>query len=266
VRLDARTGHVLRTFALPGCCGRVLSDGAGNRLYVVPSAASDAQHLTLIAYDTRSGSTAGRLALDLPPTTQTNEPGVIRVSGPSIALSPDGGTLAVLDSRDDTLNLIDARSMKVLRTRRLSSPQSMLYRLGELLGIVPTAAYAKGIAVGTQLSIQFSRDGASLYATGYQGGYDADGQYFWRAIGLERIDVGTGQVAATALQGRAVWWLGEAADGSALYALTTEDATSYYGPFTLYRLDPNSLQVTAQRTFSDQPDLFIMGPHGLGSP
>jgi hypothetical protein len=135
-----------------------------------------------------------------------------------------------------------------------------------MLGLIPTTAYAKGTAIGSRFAIQFSRDGASLYATGDQGGFDQDGQYLWQGIGLERIDVPGGQIAATALQGQEVRWLGEAGDGSALYALTVDTPTSYYGPFTLYRLDPNGLAVTAKRVFDDEPKLYIVGSQGPGSP
>jgi hypothetical protein len=51
----------------------------------------------------------------------------------------------------------------------------------------------------------------------------------------------------------------QVADRNALYSLTSGGENEEYCPCTLRRLDPDTLQVTAQSTFDVMPQLYIIG-------
>jgi hypothetical protein len=179
----------------------------------------------------------------------------MEIWSPGLAMSPDGSQIAVLDGATDTLRLVDTHRMQLVKTEALSQPQSLLTRLVSLTGILPTTAEAKEIE-GVWLQMQYSPDGKSLYVTGTRGSFDAAGKFSWQSLGLRRIDVQSGTVAATTLQGHGIWWSQLAPDGAAYYVLTptAKDVMNNDScPCALQRLDPQTLAVTASRTFQGDP-------------
>jgi hypothetical protein len=171
---------------------------------------------------------------------------------PGYALSPDGSELAVLDGNSETLWLIDARTLTVMRTEEISPATSVLQRLGAWLSVVPTVALAKG-GEGVDLSLHFSPDGRTLYATGRQGGISADGTLTMHFLPLEAIDVAHGTIVAKTAG--AEGWLGLSSDGSALYTLTGYPD----GRLILRRENPATLEPLASRTFTAYPQLLLLG-------
>lgn len=256
--LDGRTGQVRRSITLPDfCCSEPLLDASGTRLYVAESTA--AHQLSVIAFDLTSGTQLATLTLSsVPAGSWSTTPGIIQYWTPGLAISPDGQRLAVLDGRADTLTMIDTPNMKVVSIRSVAAPHGALERLGELLGVTPTTAEAKGLGEGATYTLRFAHDGRSIYLLGNRASVDG-GHQTHTDLGIERIDLASGELRATSLSGQAVWWMNEAADGSALYAITPGVTGEDGCPCTLQRLDPATLDVTATRTFPyEMPRLYVL--------
>ncbi|MDQ2744280.1 MAG: hypothetical protein M3Z66_18570 [Chloroflexota bacterium] len=259
--IDAQTGRLKSRMLLANynCCP--FYDSAANRVYVLHTFPFDQkthkpQAPVLSSYDQhgqldRAVRLDGVMAGWGDSGRQENGNPVMEGWSPGLALSPDGSQLAILDGASNTLRIVDAHTMSLVRTETLSQPQSPLSHLADLLGILPTTAEAKEIE-GVDLSMNYSPDGRSLYVTGMRGSFDSSGKFGWHNLGLRRIDVQTGTVEATAFQDQALWWSQLAPDGSAFYALTPA-ARDYQGndacPCALERLDPRTLAVTAKRMF-----------------
>lgn len=257
IMLDGHTGHVLRVITLPDlCCQLPLLDPASNRLYV---AGNNLNHqLTLAAFDLTSGTQLATLPLPAVWAGYWNTAGIGHYWLPGLAISPDGRRLAVLDGHSETLTMIDTPNMRVASVRSVSRPRSVFDRLADVLGLTPTSAEAKGLGEGASYTLRFSRDGRSLYLVGDRAAANG-GQQTQTDLGLERIDPVTGELRATALAGLPVWWMDQATDGSALYAIAPASAYENGCPCNLQRLDPASLDVTATRIFPDvMPRLFVI--------
>jgi len=255
--LNGHTGRVLRSITLPDvCCREPLLDPTGTRMDV---AGNNRDHqLTLAAFDLASGTQLAALTIPAVWAGHWNTAGIVQNWLPGIAISADGRRLAVLDGHTDALTMIDAPSMKVTSIRSVSRPGNALDRFADLLGLTPTSAEAKGLGAGATYTLRFSRDGHSLYLVGGRGAVSG-GQETHTDLGVERIDSATGELRATSLTGLAVWWMDEAADGSALYTITPASAGADGCPCNLQRLDPATLDVTASRGFpNEMPRLYVL--------
>lgn len=272
--LSTADGRTLRTFKVAGrCCGTALDDAATHRLYVLQSAVLGRPNQapsppTLVAYDLGSGREVARTTL----IGVAAGSGMVSQAGtapemlswdPGFALSPDGRQLAVLDGTSQTLLLISAGQLQIVRTEHVTPPSSLLDHLGSLLGLLPEAALAKEW-IGATIDLQFSPDGRSLYASGREGQV-THGTWSMRGLGLERIDVASGQIAAQALPNQWVPNINIAPNGSALYTLSPSNPTGS-SPNILRRLDSLTLQTTAQRQVYDPPQLFWLAVPVLGAP
>lgn len=265
VMVNTRTGRVVSRLA--EATWPILYDPATNDVYDI----SGTHSLVITAHSLAGGSVVGQLTLpDMVPAWTGpalihNLP-VLYQAYPAIALSHDGTSLALYSGIQNRLTLIDVPRLRVTATLNVRRPQSGLEQLGERLGLLPTAAEAKGVALGMILRAHFSLDGHSLYVTGERYDLGAQQQQVVTHLGVERIDLATGQIEATALAGMPVWWRAQAADGSSLYALTpvprSDGDYSYEdGHYLLQRLDPLTLHVTAQRQLDapTQPQLYVFG-------
>lgn len=271
--LSTADGRTLSKFKITGrCCGAALDDAATHRLYVLQSAAlhhsnQAPQPPTLVAYDLGSGREVAH-------TTLT---GVVAGSGvvgqgntapemldwePGFASSPDGRQLAVFDGESQTLLLIAADRLQIVRTEHVARSPGLLDRLGNLLGLLPEAALAKEW-IGTAVDLQFSPDGRSLYAAGREGQVTG-GAWSIRGLGLKRIDVASGQIVAQALPNQWVTDISVAPNGNALYTLSPSNPVGG-GPDMLRRLDPLTLQTMTRRRVYDPPELFWLAVPVLGA-
>lgn len=248
--LDGHTGKAIHSITLPDyCCAGPLLDPSGNRLYLAET--NSAHQLAVAAFDLTTGTQLTSLALpSIPAGSWGTESSIIQYWTPGIALSPGGKQLAVFDGRADAVSVIDALSMKVVSTRSVAPPSSVLDHLGALLGLAPITADAKGLGEGGTYTLRYSRDGSSLFLTGTRASVDG-GHEMQTDLGIERISANTGELQGSSLSGVPVWWMDEAADGSALYTVTPSTAGQEGCPCTLQRLDPATLDVTATRTFTD---------------
>ncbi len=160
--------------------------------------------------------------------------------------------------------MVGTAQMTIERTMTLSYPRSPLERLGDLLGLAPTAAEAKEFK-GTSLSMTYSPDGRSLLMSGFEGRPNAQGLYRATPLGLRRIDAASGEVQAQQPPNGMSWWLRYAPDGSSLYTLSPvyPDSDS---PLVLRRYDPLTLNVLASHEINQDgyyaPPTMLMAVDG----
>jgi hypothetical protein len=268
--LNAKTNSFTAWLVLNGRTGKVVHrvpdvqgtfDPALNRFYL---GGNDGTTYSLTAYDAATGNVVARLPLPGVGAEQTQEQmpsgeALIHESWPAFAVSSDGQRIAVVDATSGSLTMIDAPHLRVLSTQSIHEPESWAQRLGEFLGIIPSAAEAKGILEGTMLQAQFSRDGRSLYVSGYTGAPDSTGRATaWTYLPLRRIDVATGEVQAQASVTGLTWVIGQSFDGGALFANESPDGYTT----TLREYDATTLQLLASRTFTEDPSLVLLRPPG----
>jgi hypothetical protein len=157
---------------------------------------------------------------------------------PGLALSPDGKRLAIVHPDGDALTVVDAESLAIERSIPIAAKRSALDRLVGLLPLEPHGAAAKA-EEGSSRSAVFGADGVSLYVWGAES--RAEGTLSREGSGLRRVEVGTGDIAATGLDGREI---------DRVMALGTGLYVALWDPsFALLRLDASSLAERARRHF-----------------
>jgi hypothetical protein len=213
-------------------------------------------HPQIIAYDLQARRKAGSVRLKgvLAGSWNTRRTmNGITVSErwqPGIALSPDGSHLAVVDGHDDTLTVLQARTLHVDGSKPLTRPQTALETIAGILGLAPSAAEAKGEIDGAELQAQYTPDGRSLIVTGTC--LHPDRRHFYsssESLGIRLVDVATGRVRAWLHDGKTVTGVFAAPDDSAIYSEAQGWTRQDGWQVTLRRHDPATLAVLAHRTF-----------------
>lgn len=238
-------------------------DPAAGRLYVFAPVwggfdSTTPQSPSLDSYDVTSGrllrhlTLVGVMAGSWNTGRQVGGGPIIDSWQPGIALSPDGRQIAVMDAAGNRLTVVDTGSMRVSRTDDITRPQGFLERVAGWLGVIPAPALAKALEGGA-VAASYAADGRSLYVTGTTAQLDDQGRRTWTGLGIERIDVATGQVEAAALPGEEASLL---STGSAVYVLSSPVSTNTV-LFTLYRLAPDSLAILAKHVFRRNHDPLI---------
>jgi hypothetical protein len=263
--LNARNGAVVsRTLLAARCCPSSLVDLPGHRLYVLEESSSTTHIADVASYDLSTGQLLHRQQLDGVLTgvwdgQTAGNASIVEMWMPGFALSPDGRSIAVLDGESDTLHIVDAGTLQVIRSERLSHPQSLFDRVAGWLGLAATTASAKEFE-GVSVGMRFSPDGQSLYVSGRKSGIGQDGAFTVSGLGLRKIDVTSGAVTVQALKDASLLWLQLSPDGKALY--TIEPGPIGAGTYVLRRLDATTLKVTAERTIASSsqslPQLFLL--------
>ncbi|PZR97752.1 MAG: hypothetical protein DLM70_18800, partial [Chloroflexi bacterium] len=169
---------------------------------------------------------------------------------PGFALSPDGSQLAILDGHDDTLTLVGTRRLRMAATERVARPQSGLNALVATLGVRPDVVEAKGQWNGANFQMQYTADGHSLLVTGARLSPDSYHRYAAsHNLGIQLIDVASGQIRAWLNDQKQVIGLWSAPDGGAMYSSVQTWSRAGGWLITLRRHDPATLQVRADRAF-----------------
>lgn len=208
----------------------------------------------IIAFDLTSGTEAGRVAV---PGLRGGNWWTRSVEGvligdqliPGVAISPDGNRLAVVDAGTDRLITIDTATMTISGTQALARPESVGHRFLSWLGITPQIAAAK-LTAGRWLEATFTPDGEHLYLWGMEteiGETMEDSEY--RGLGLQRIDVATGEIVTEALDGLTVESVVPAPDNDTVYVSSMEAPREGYssGATHLWRLEADTLATLADR-------------------
>jgi len=264
--LDARTGRTIRHFTINAApWGQLLMGPNLHRLYTVT--ASDHNNacgpqwsysLTIAAYDLDTGARAqsvrlkGILAGSWETMRSIHGDRIGAMWIPGIALSPDGSQLAVLDEHSDTLTVLHAATLRVAGKENVSRPTTTGDRIVAALGLAPPVADAKGQWNGTQLQLQYTADGHSLLVTGARLHPDPRHHYaVSQSLGLQAIDIGSGQIKAWLDDRKQVIAVWPAPGGTAVYSSVQSWTRRDGWLITLRRHDPVTLRVRAWRTFSD---------------
>jgi hypothetical protein len=213
--------------------------------------------LEIAQYDLRSGLEVGRIELagvlagSWFPADGSDRLGLVNEAvTPGVAVSPNGGQLAVFDALTGRISLIHASSMTVDRSFLPERPTSWLERLGGWLSPHPRSAEAK-LMEGSVFKADYSADGSSLYVSGrtVEVG-ETMGEIDANALGMQRIDLQSGEIRAEALEGIDIQEVWASPDGSGLYVFgydePWETATNGVAPH-LRRLDAEILTVEAER-------------------
>lgn len=250
---------------------QALLDPFGDRLYVpfVPGErlADGPLPLQIARYDLRTGRETGRAVLpnvlagswfrdDVPAIDVLNE-----ARSPGIALSWAGDRLAVVDPTTGAVTVIATETMSVDRTFVPERPVGWRERLRGWLSPFARAADAK-VTAGTMLGATYAPDGRMLYLSGRTVAVDDDGTIRPQGLGIQRIDLVTGEIRAARLDGIDVAELWTAPEGEALYALCYDEAwETATGPVVprLRRLDPRTLEVQAERKLASN-DWVVAAP------
>jgi hypothetical protein len=113
---------------------------------------------------------------------------------PGVAISPDGGPLAIVHADGGSLTVVDTEALTVVRTVRASHPVGVL----EWLGLIPSVAHAKEPERGAIRWAMFGPKGRYLYTWGTDMHVDNDGTLRPEYLGLRVIDVQDGSIQAQA--------------------------------------------------------------------
>lgn len=223
-------------------------DHSGDRLYTLrlpcPEGCDAPGAPTLLSYDTATGRLAGQLELrDVIAGVWKSgrnpaNPDQNAFMFPGLALSPDGRQFAIFHADVPALTLVDTTTMTVRATRPLGG-KTAWFDQGVLL--------PKGEG-GSVVHMDFSPDGRRLYVMGTEYGGDAAEDEDERPKGLLVIDVERADVIGDLMVGQGVHVVGALPDGSALYIRGWGTTTSGSPSPSLYRVDPLTLAITAERT------------------
>jgi hypothetical protein len=162
----------------------------------------------------------------------------------------------------ETLTLIDSATLKVVDTHAVHAPQSLTSRVLTWLGIAPHIAQAK-VSEGRMLSATYSVDGEHLYLTGSEIEVgDTSEEITGHGFGLTRIDVSNGEITGEALRGSDFVEVIRSPDGRSVYVSGPMtpwwERDGYASGYVLHRLDAETLEPLAERTFSGWPLIRLM--------
>ena len=149
--------------------------------------------------------------------------------------------------------LLDGMTMARIDTLTVHEPRGAAGRLLAWARILPATVEAK-LQVGEWRTVSFSADGRSLYLMGGRGEIDGDTHEDYRAewLGIRRVDLATGEVKATALDGMQVDHVLSTATGD-VYAVGPKRPWTEFaqtaGAMVLYRLDGDTLERRTSRVF-----------------
>lgn len=224
-------------------------------------------HLQIAAYDLTTGHESGRITVPdvFAGSWQAESVDQMYVGEmviPGIALSPDGTTIAVVDTAMETLTLIDSATLEVVETHAVHAPHNLTSRVMTWLGIAPQIAHAK-VSEGRIVSATYSADGRHLYLSGSEIEVgDTSEEITGHGFGVVRVDVRNGEITGEALTGNELVDAIPSPDGRSVYVLGPRtpwwDSDGYASGYVLHRLDAETLEPLAERTFSDWPYIRLM--------
>jgi hypothetical protein len=265
---DTRDGRLIAAVAgnepgiVPGGFPSGLIDPAAARLYRFEAGGdgSGPWPLEIVAHDLTTGDETGRLTLPevragARYTRSIDQVPVGDVLTPAVAVSPDGARLAVVSAESETLTLVDAATLTVERAVAIAEPDGLGRRVLTWLGLALRTASAKYMD-GRVLWATFSPDGRHLYVYGFEGevGDGAD-EATERGLGLTAVEVASGEIVGTALEGQVIGDVLPAPDGQSLYVNgPTVPWTMAPGEpsYRLSRLAAPNLETLAEREFPDR--------------
>jgi WD40 repeat protein len=275
---DTRDGQLLTTLTGTGLeFSGTFIDGDAHRLFAtsfnhgVRGEGSWPLHIT--SFDLDTGNQLGSVTLSdvlftQGPTRTIDQMTVTETYGPAMALSPNGTRFAAVDATAGELTIVDTTSLTAAATYAIHRSESLAGRAARWLGLAPQPAAAKTMD-GRYLDLVFSADGRFLYLSGVEGSVDdVTGESTGRGLGVKTIDVETGEIVATTLDEHFIQEVVPAPDGQSLYVVDSEVVpwtVDHEVPYRLSRLEAQSLQSRAERTFPGQVRIELT-PAGFATP
>jgi hypothetical protein len=249
-----------------------LFDPAMERLYLpfvqTEQLADGPLPLHVAAYDINTGKAVGRA--EFPEILvgswfpeESSDLGIVSESlTPGIAVSPDGSRLAIVDPLTRIVTTVDTSTMSVVAAVTPHRSVSWTKRVLEFLSPLPRAAEAK-LYNGVTLGAYFSADGQFLYVTGRSAEVgDTMAEVKVELLGVQRIELATGEITAGALDDVDVIQLWVDSENGAIFAQSYEEPweTSADGAVEthLRRLDAETLKVTADRELTAQEQVTVL--------
>jgi len=216
--------------------------------------ATGTQPLRVIEYDAATGKQlASQTYTDIQVGSwhshgTTEADSVSHFQQPGIAFSPDGREIALVHPDGEAVTLIDAKTLTVARTITLSQATSLLEWALRRIGIAPQPAAAKMLD-GVQRSAVFSPDGTTLFTWGNAMTTDTTGGL--QGLGFTRVDLTNGTTRQI-FPGALIDQVQPSPDGTSIYVTGYRPTTSTLSPpHFVRRLDPQSLQTLAERSWPD---------------
>jgi len=269
---DTAEGRLLATITTdepgPGSDSRqhALLSPDGTRVYRLalagPPSGPGPYPLRLIVNDAATGDQIGEVALpEMSAGTWdsdrvVNGETVERFSLPAMAVSPDGGTLAVVDAEGPTVTLIDTDRLVVERRFDIESQNPPAVRPPATPE--PTDFPLDAAEEGAWRGAVFAADGRGLYLSGAEIELDDLGRRSCWVEPLLHIDLHDGQVVGETDRGTAP--IVAKTDG-AVYTVSPRDepgSCAWSAPYVLRRLDPDTLQPEAEREFDDDVSIEVV--------
>lgn len=185
------------------------------------------------------------------------------ILSPAVTLSPDGTLLAIAHADAERLTLLDAVTLKPVRSVALSRPREVSDRVRDWLGwlsFAPESAAAK-VLDGRVLTAVFAPDGHHLYLYGRTGaaGETVDTSVE-TGLGLRVVAVETGEIVAEALSDALFDQIVLTPDSHDLYVLGPDRSwlnTLGNPTYTLRRLDALTLDTLAARSYSGRLGILL---------
>lgn len=213
--------------------------------------------LQIAAFDLSTGNQLASLTLPNVvytegPTRTVDQMPVARTFVPATVFSPDGTRFAAIDATTDELTVVDTATLTVAATRTIHRTESLAHRAARWLGLAPVPAAAKTMD-GRYLDAVFSVDARYLYLWGVDGSVDdVSGVSTGHGLGLNAIDVASGEIVASALADHYVSDVVPAPDGGGLYVVDSAVVpwtVDHEVPYRLSRLDTHTLRSQAEREY-----------------
>jgi WD40 repeat protein len=189
-------------------------------------------------------------------TTSLDNP-VFHDTLPGIAISPDGSEIAVVSATDESIVLVDTKTMTIKQTLTMHEQTGLVDHLFGLLPLAPRTAEAKATE-GEGRRVFYAADGDHIYVGGYTAEFNNNVQSY-DGHGLSRVDLSEGEIESHVLDGILVYQVVESANGN-LYATGVDyrnkQPGNAYG-FVVARLEGDADKVLAERTLDDTAVLIL---------
>jgi hypothetical protein len=132
----------------------------------------------LVVTDLNTNAEVGRLRLPdvlIGTTVEPSDPSnpVMNNTLPGIALSPDGGEIAVVSATDDGITLVDTKTMSIKQILTMHEKTGFVDRLFAMLPLAPQTAEAKA-SEGEGRRVFYDADGDHIYVSGYQAEFNSN--------------------------------------------------------------------------------------------
>jgi DNA-binding beta-propeller fold protein YncE len=209
----------------------------------------------LVAKASVPDAVTGMWEEDRDPDPNGNLP-VLRTYIPGFAISQDGSEIAVASATNDSIALVDTKTMWVSRTVTMHEKTSLLDHLFSLLPLAPQTASAKGNS-GVARFASFSADGGHLYVSGWEGHFDEiESTQVMHGQGLDVVDLKDGTITSHLLDGASVYRVVETPDDGT-YVVGYDYGQGDLTKTLIARVDRERHDVMAKRTFETYIDFVI---------